>query len=113
METLLGLFAGMAAALGDVFAVAAAVGSTWVLGVIIVNAVFGTRFKFLSQLEGTLIGLFVGTLGSVSLVLTGEKAEQIGMVFRLSQLTIGILLLLSFVMLIIAFVVKRRFSKPN
>ncbi len=61
MMTLLDLFAGMAVMFNDILAVGAVLGSAWVLIVIVVNAVLGKQFKFLSQLEGALRCFKMGT----------------------------------------------------
>ncbi len=100
------LMATIALMVGDVCAVLSVAGSAILLLLAIVT---GGRDRA-SELVWwwSLGGLILGTAGLVSLIVTGNKAEQIGVFFDLSKWTMGLLLLLSLGLLAVRAVVRPR-----
>jgi hypothetical protein len=100
------LMATIALMVGDVCAVLSVAGS----GILLLLAIVaGQRSRASEQVWWwSLGGLILGTAGLVSLVVTGNKAKQIGVFFGFSKSTIGLLLLLSLGLLVVRMVVRPR-----
>jgi hypothetical protein len=111
---LLEVIAALALLIKDVLAVFSIFSSAWMLAGESASLASGRRRYEASEqiLFWAWGGLILGTIGLASLVITGNEAEQIGVIFRLSKSTIGILLFVSFLLLsarrILPLIIRRK-----
>ena len=98
---LLEVIAALALLINDVLAIFSVFGSAWMLAGESASLAFGRRRYEASEriLFWAWGGLILGAIGLASLIITGNEAEQIGIIFKLSKSTIGALLLVSFLLL--------------
>ena len=99
--TILELIAATALLMDDLLTVFSVLGSALILIIACINAALGrNRFRVTDQIFAWGWGGFIlGTIGLASLITTGSEAERIG-ILGLSQLTIGSLLFVSFLLLL-------------
>ena len=97
--TLLEFVAAMALLINDLLAVFSILGSALILVMAVVNLALSRKRKVPEQAWMWGWGGFTfGTIGLASLIITGSEAERIGLL-GFSKSTIGILLLVSFLLL--------------
>jgi hypothetical protein len=97
--TILEFFAAIALLINDLLAVFSILGSALILVMTVVNLALSRERKVPDQVWMWGWGGFTfGTIGLASLIITGSKAERIGFL-GFSKSTIGILLLVSFLLL--------------
>jgi len=96
------IFAGMGMFIDDSLAIVSVIGS----GIMLVGSLAGLR-RMSQFAEWSLLGLFLGAIGQISLLVTGMMPEKIGF-FQMSPNVVNGLLFISLLMIIGRFVLPKR-----
>lgn len=103
--SILGIFAGIGIVVGDLFAIFSVIGSLILfIGAIASNS---PMRKFGRIANWSVMGLFFGALFQLSMAFTDTTPERIGAVVRMSPLIVDALLVLSFLLLVGRWLIRR------
>lgn len=114
MQLLLEVLAGMALFFNDIFAVVSVLCSVGIFIVTIINLAADPPFRLRvphKMSVGSIAFLVCGVAGQIALTITGQNADPLGFVFRLSQPAANLSFLLSFLLLVAS--VALSFVRPR